>query len=282
MAQCLTPFTKKSKIGNQTDEFPCGKCPNCVARRTSGWSFRLMQQEKVSFNAHFITLTYDTKHVPISDHGFMQLKKRDVQLFFKRLRKLDVATSPDGKSNIKYYVVGEYGGKTKRPHYHVIIFNVKIEHIPVAWGLGDVHYGTVTGASIGYTLKYISKPNKIPEFARDDRQPQFALMSKGLGKNYLTPNIMAWHNETKANAFLTRMYVNLEDGKKASMPRYYKDKIYNEGVRKSIAHVSKINAEYEQRKKEHEYRGEYWKDYYNSIMSAFKKMERDYLKNQKL
>lgn len=86
---------------------PCGKCPNCVARRISHWSFRLMQEEKQSTSAYFITYTYDTQHVPISKNGFMELRKKDMQDYLKRLRK-----SQWNKGNVtplKYYLAGEYG-----------------------------------------------------------------------------------------------------------------------------------------------------------------------------
>lgn len=229
-SRCLMPFLTKNSDQKEV-LVPCGRCPGCLKRRASAWSFRLMEECKISSSANFITLTYDTKHIPISRNGFMDLRVRDLQLFFKRLRK---AHSPelgiDGKS-IKYYAVGEYGGRSMRPHYHVIMFNSKLELIQSAWQLGHVHYGNVQGASVGYTLKYITKPSKVPLHKNDDRLREFSVMSKGLGKNYLTPAMVAWHKRDLDN----RMYLNLEDGKKCSMPRYYKEKLYSEDERKVIA-----------------------------------------------
>lgn len=223
MGACLTPFIVKQ---HDNIPVPCGKCPECKARRISGWSFRLMNEFKRASSGYFITLTYDTKHVPISRNGFMELRKRDVQLFFKRLRKAH--TAADTFNNpIKYYAAGEYGGKTKRPHYHIILFNAKLELIQPSWDLGQIHYGEVNEASVGYTLKYISKMSKFPMHRNDDRQPEFSLMSKRLGFNYLTPQMIKWHNDDPNN----RMYCNIEDGKKISMPRYYKEKIYDEHTR---------------------------------------------------
>lgn len=98
----------------------------------------------------------------------------------KKLRK----ANPDHK--LKYYLCGEYGGKTFRPHYHLILFDAVLPTIQKAWEHGSIHYGAVSGASIGYTLKYMAKPGKIPLHQNDDRVPEFSLMSKGLGKNYLT------------------------------------------------------------------------------------------------
>ena len=81
------------------------------------WSFRLREELKDSESAHFLTLTYDDEHIIITGNNEPTLYKRDVQLFLKSLRKLQ-------KQKIKYYFVGEYGGKTDRPHYHAIIFNL--------------------------------------------------------------------------------------------------------------------------------------------------------------
>lgn len=229
MAQCITPFTLKE----YAIQVPCGKCPPCRARRASAWSFRLMQQDKVSHSAIFLTLTYDNEHIKRTPKNYPTIRKRCLQLYFKRVRKLLPKTS-----GLKYYACGEYGSKTSRPHYHAIIFNADYDTLEEAWicrsneygcgnggcgkPIGQIKFGTVSNASVGYTLKYISKKGKIPMHKNDDRQPEFALMSKGLGANYLTNNMQSWHLQKLKE----RMYVNLTDGKKASMPRYYKERIY--------------------------------------------------------
>lgn len=150
-----------------------------------------MQQFKVSQSAKFITLTYDTTTIPISGKGFRNLNPTDLQLFFKRLRKAH-EHRPDAPT-IKYYAVGEYGTKSWRPHYHVCLFNAQLDLIQPAWGLGSIHYGDLNHASVGYTLKYMSKPPRIPLHRNDDRHPEFSRMSKGLGASYLSDNIRAWH-----------------------------------------------------------------------------------------
>lgn len=175
----------------------------------------------MSSSASFITLTYDTKTVPITSKGWMTLRKRDWQLFMKRLRKLET-------NKLKYYAVGEYGDKNKRPHFHAILFNVSDnDNIQKAWEQGEIHIGAVSGASIAYTTKYIDKEKRIPEHKNDDRQREFSLMSKGLGANYLTPAMTKYHQ-----ADITRMYVDKE-GTKLAMPRYYRDKIYTEAQKKA-------------------------------------------------
>ena len=225
MPECISPFEKRHEITGKWLLLPCGKCAPCLKRRVSGWSYRLSKHEKEAQASFFVTLTYDTQYVPITNNGFMSLCKTDLQKFFKRLRKLHPKDS-----NIKYYAVGEYGGKTNRPHYHIILFNADIKLVEKAWKFGYIHNGQVSEASIGYTLKYVSKAGKIPMHQNDDRQKEFALMSKRIGTNYLTPNMVQWHKADLNN----RMYCNLPDGKKIAMPRYYKDKIYTDQERKQI------------------------------------------------
>lgn len=280
---CMTPYGVKDKITGSTIPVPCGKCPLCVARRTSQWSFRILQEEKISQSAYFLTLTYDTKHVPLTRSGYMTIKKRDVQLFFKRLRKAHgeyyrefnpktfryVKKWRSSGPAIKYYTVGEYGSKYNRPHYHAIVFNAQVEKIQPAWELGHVYYGTVTGGSVGYCLKYMCKKGKIPMHAKDDRIKEFGLMSKGLGKNYITEAMRKWHLSDMDN----RMYCNLTDGKKISMPRYYKDKIYTEEQRKRIAFFQKLRYENEQREAEKSGGENYWHFRAEAVKAAFISMD---------
>lgn len=227
----MTPGTTKHE-GNSIP-FPCGKCPACKARRVSSWAFRIEQEYTQAESAQFITLTYDTRYVPIVSNGQMALRKKDLQDFFKRLRK-SMEKYPLGRP-IKYYAVGEYGGRTKRPHYHIILLNARIEKIQPAWNLGQVHYGQVSSASIAYTLKYISKPSKLKIQPGDPRQKEFSLMSKGIGLDYLTNTIRAWHEAD----ILNRMYCTTHDGKKIPMPRYYKDKVFTESDLEQIANYQR-------------------------------------------
>lgn len=215
---CDTPLYRTPKGHFKEVPIPCGKCPPCKKRRVNNWVFRLEQEDKIASCSHFVTLTYNTTHVPITPKGFMTLRKRDFQLFMKRLRKLNT-------QKLRYYLAGEYGTKTMRPHYHAIVYNIDdIEHFNTAWQLGTVHVGNVSGASISYTCKYIDKPKRIPMHKNDDRLREFSLMSKGLGKNYLTDEILKYHRKDPKE----RNYVTREDGVKLAMPRYYANKIFTE------------------------------------------------------
>jgi len=227
---CDTPFHVKNPrypiySNDRQVPVPCGKCPACLSRRTSVWTFRLKTHAKNANTSYFVTLTYDTRFVPITSRGFLTLDKRDVQLYFKKLRKAhpkDVV--------IKYYLAGEYGSKTFRPHYHIILFNADIEIIHKAWDKGEVHIGELTEASAAYTAKYINKGKIIPMHKNDDRLPEFSLMSKKLGLNYLSEKIINYHR-----ADIERNFITLEDGKKISLPRYFREKIWTEPERRTQA-----------------------------------------------
>jgi len=264
--KCITPFYVQDKFTGNYIPVPCSKCPPCMKRRTSGWSYRLVKEGERSKSALFVTLTYDTNYVPITEKGFMNLDKTDVQKFFKRLRKLS-------NEKLKYYVCGEYGTKKMRPHYHIILFNADKYMVHKAWmlnnkSLGSIYIGQVNEASIGYTLKYMTKKGKIPLHFNDDRQKEFSLMSKKMGDNYITPKMIKWHKEDLEK----RMYVNIPGNKKIAMPRYYKDKIYNELEKQKISdYLLKISEE-ETKKLEEQLGEQYEKVMVERHINQFSKM----------
>lgn len=218
---CIQPLTLADRI------VPCGKCYYCKLRRVNGWVLRLQEQDKISSCSYFITLTYenetndkDSDVARITKRGLRTLVKRDLQLFFKRLRYF---SKEHGRVCIKYYACGEYGTKSGRPHYHAIVFNALPEDIRASWIHGFVHVGTVTSSSIAYCLKYIAKGRVVPEFDGDDRQKEFSVMSKGLGANYLTPAMVAWHRADPVG----RSCATREGGFKFPLPRYLNERIFN-------------------------------------------------------
>jgi hypothetical protein len=272
--KCITPFYVKDKFTQEYIPVPCSKCPSCKKRRTSSWSFRLVKEGERSLSALFVTLTYNTEVVPITKNGFMNLDKADVQKFMKRLRKLS-------KQKLKYYLCGEYGTKRMRPHYHLIIFNADKEKVEQAWmldkkPLGQIYIGDVNEASIGYTLKYMTKKGKIPMHYNDDRQKEFSLMSKGLGANYLSEKMIKWHK----NDLEQRMYCNIKDNKKIAMPRYYKEKIYSEFDKVRITNFLKQKIEEEEQKLINKLGENYEQIMVERHIQSFKKMHENAEKNR--
>ncbi len=154
------------------------------------------------------------------------------------------------KVPLKYYMVGEYGGQTERPHYHSILFNLPTfyrnneSYIQKIWSHGQIQIDEVTPASIAYVCGYVNKLKHFNNLGEnDDRQKEFTRVSKGMGLNYLTPNRIK-SMQKKLNPFLT-----IEDGKKIPLPRYYKDKVFTEEqksiiAQKALAHVEQ-NPQFE-------------------------------------
>lgn len=185
------------------------------------WSFRLTQEVKKCFTAHFLTMTYDDKYIPTNN----SLLKEDVQLFTKRLRKGNSKIVP---WPVRYYTVGEYGTETHRPHYHSIMFNIHdsvIRRVSDHWQLGNCYVGSVEVASINYVTKYVI--NRPGDYGT--REPPFALMSRrpGIGSSYLDTHKM-WHkdglrNFTQVNGVISRL------------PRYYKEKFFTPEERTELA-----------------------------------------------
>lgn len=221
---CHNPYIKQHK--GEILTLQCGKCPKCKIRRVNQWIFRIMQEQKNSTSAYFVTLTYKNKFLPRTQRKLGTLKKSDLQNFIKRLREYE---KEDGNpSIIKYFAAGEYGTETKRPHYHAILLNVNNkENIGKSWTkkkqqIGNIDIGTVTQSSIAYTIKYIDKECKIGYARNDQREKTFQLMSKGLGEKYLTEQQIEYHrNNPKKN------YVQDHLGNIVGMPRYYAKKIWN-------------------------------------------------------
>lgn len=150
--------------------FPCGQCLPCRINRRRVWTIRMVFESFCHSASSFVTLTYDEDHLP--DDG--QLSKRDVQLYLKRLRK---SLEP---RKIRYYLAGEYGPQTKRPHYHAVLFGVHpvldADAVNKAWQKGFCVIGQdCSDAAIQYVAGYVTK--KITKKG-DGQHPEFALMSR--------------------------------------------------------------------------------------------------------
>lgn len=226
--ECIQPLTLADRV------VACGKCHNCKLRRVNTWVHRLQEEGKSWTTAHFITLTYeDEKNTKDSDtarvtpNGRRTLIKRDLQLYFKRVRKF---SKDYGGHSFKYYAVGEYGARSGRPHYHAIVFGAQEVVLRAKWTYGFVHVGTVTSGSIAYCLKYISKGRIVPTDRNDDRQKEFSLFSKKLGAAYLSPGIIRYH---KADP-VSRNSVRIPGGFMLPLARYYRERIFTPQEKEQI------------------------------------------------
>ena len=262
-------FTKYPKC--YSIQVPCGKCLECKLAMANEWAGRCQIEAKNWIHNYFITLTYDEKNLPVNKLNQKTLKKKDFQNFMKRLRKATKGEKTwvnpvTGKTEqpIRYFACGEYGEKTKRPHYHAIIFNLSIpdlkfykktkqgnklynsDFLQKIWTKGFVVIGLADYASCAYTARYVQKKaykqignywyiwnrkntnnGKIQEKKRHilkTNEPEFTLMSRGCGIG------RNWFEENKE--FLkklkhTTISIKTEKGLKIiNLPRYFK-KLWN-------------------------------------------------------
>ena len=244
--RCISPISLKDPRairGSQRLIVPCGKCGACRANRRIEWSFRLKQELMSASSAFFITLTYDDENLRFNENGVATLCKEDVQLFIKRLRKAQCGSK---KCVIRYYCVGEYGTRTHRPHYHILLFNLDknlLNSVVYLWSLGHIDIGKVNDSSIHYTTKYHVNFDK--EKSKDyGIEPEFALMSRRPGIGYRFLEKSAKWNKDHGNVFV------MNNGYAQRMPRYYKDKIFSDYERELLAEEAMSKADWE-----------YWKEF---------------------
>lgn len=159
---------KKFNIVRNLD-LACGRCDGCRLERSRQWAIRCMHEAQMHDENCFVTLTYDNKHIP---HGGT-LVHRDFQLFMKRLRE---ERRRQKQTEIRFYMAGEYGEQTSRPHYHACLFGVdfhqdrsywrktetghtiyKSPTLDRAWQLGEATIGELTFESAAYCARYIMK-----------------------------------------------------------------------------------------------------------------------------
>lgn len=179
----------------------CRHCASCIASRVAELSFvanlQLQQAYKDGFGASFVTLTYAPGNTPYVNN-YKTLVKKDVQDFFKRLRKNLVS---DGFTYpVKNVYCGEYGKKDGLPHYHSVIIGLDEylakKYVYNSWtkekfGLTDIQ--TLHSSSgIRYVFKYMSKSNPYGHIKRiydtTGVQAPFVIHSKGLGKDWIYSN----------------------------------------------------------------------------------------------
>lgn len=281
---CPTPITIRNKSDpKKFDVVPCGRCYACRENRRVDWMIRLKEETLASEKACFVTLTYNDDNLELNENCIPSVWKDTLQKYIKRLRKKGL--------KFRYYAVGEYGGKFKRPHYHLILFDIDYEEYEIlqnAWYntetgeiMGTVDYGEVNLASIGYITKYHVNRNEEPLGANKE----FTLMSRrpAIGSSYFkdkdgnTTKIAKEHKKD-----INKAYYQDWQWKK-TLPRYYKDKIYSK-VQKDVISVQnkKVRLEKEQEISIKESEKGYFERQVKARSTALRQFKRKSKLNQKL
>jgi len=217
-------FDLSLALANKPVTVPCGQCIGCRLEYSRNWAMRCMHEASMHEENCFVTLTYDDDHLP--ENG--SLVKEDAQKFMKRLR------SRFDECRIRYFLSGEYGETTFRPHYHMLLFGFDFadkvsagsrseykvwnsDKLEQTWTDGFSEVGSITFESAAYVARYIVKkfkgPSEVVKKWYDGVQPEFALMSRrpGIGKSYYE----------KYGKEISRFDSVIINGKEVKPPRYY-------------------------------------------------------------
>jgi len=171
------PIRFQFRMDRDPDYFiDCGKCEGCRLKQRRDWAIRMYHEAKNHEHSSFVTLTYSDQNLPQDG----KISKPDCQKFLKRLRK-------EIDRKIRYYIVGEYGDETRRPHYHACFFGSDFRgpdtysirervwgnpHLDRIWKKGHVEIAEFTLATAMYTAGYVSKKTGDKDtFSLQSRNP---------------------------------------------------------------------------------------------------------------
>jgi len=220
-------------------QIPCRKCPSCKLAKAKEWGLRCWHESQMHEENAFITLTYAPEHLP----HYECLDHRDFQLFMKRFRK----AYPDRK--VKYFMCGEYGNGTHRPHYHLILFGYfppdavyhrtengnrfyKSEELDAFWKKGFTDTSGVSYNSAGYVARYALK-KQLPKQELQERYSYidydgnaqirpFEYVKMSTGRKKWDGIGASWFREYAAQT-VTHDYVLDPKGNQCPVPKYYLD-----------------------------------------------------------
>lgn len=267
--ECFHPQVVRLPDGRY-QEVRCGKCLSCLSHRQAEWTTRLGIELKAHpEQCYFVTLTYAEEHLPMKtvwqtpgedsssidgrvnipvvsksdvQKFHMDLRKRFQQGFFfddtlvrAGLRKAPERLLLDSETRFRFYVTSEYGPEGHRPHYHGFYSALPEDEYLVqclfesVWNKGFITCERAqSDACAAYVAKYLVNDSLVSLPAGAVRP--FALMSKGLGSEYLdNTRLMDWHR----SAPLKRCYIPDQSDKKV-MSRYLREKIFDDSMKEEI------------------------------------------------
>ena len=266
----------------------------CTKRYRLHWVLRCVHELHYFDEACYLTLTVDDAHIDqvfpplgksfVSDHVWHSLQHKPFQDFMKRLRRrldygLPVAPDVDsstgkprflcyygepGKS-LRFYMCGEYGDHTHRPHYHAILFGFyPPDALPLpgsrlfvssflsqVWPFGFHTVARVEPDCISYVAGYVDKKmdNSRMEWASNNVVPEYTCMSRGcsrlgtggLGKQFFFDFQNDIYPENDDGTF-ARDYCIIGKGSRVRTPRYY-DKLLELRVPEKYARLVAFREE---------------------------------------
>lgn len=227
---CVSPLFIKSprpKEGSLRDDVirspvgqyvPCGKCPECLAKRQREWYVRFWLEDKYN-SSHgkftwFTTFTYRNETLPKTrEEAMLQWRA-----FLKKLeRKLGY--------KVRFYTTTENGSITNRLHWHSLLFGIDstqntetlTELLADCWNKGFISVKPATGTEFSYVSKYVTKDTDV--LKTKDSWKTITTCSKrpSLGANGVSVRLRSFLNSNPDNILHF-------DGYSYALPRYLANK----------------------------------------------------------
>lgn len=149
----------------------------------------------------FVTLTYHPDFLSYAIDGRRStLIPNDLKLWLYRFRQ---ATKP---SKLRYYAIGEYGGRFGRPHYHIMLYGYEpclhggsryklgpsccsqCDRILRTWDKGIIECKPANEQNFGYIAGYVMEKMTKNDVRLEGRFPEFTRQSNGGGRRTTREN----------------------------------------------------------------------------------------------
>ena len=220
-------------------EVPCGQCIECRTTKAREWQVRLAEEIKEHKYNYFITLTFAPKELEELCKK-TRLKECNAVAGYAVRHMLEKWRKTHKKS-IKHWLITELGHEgTERIHLHGLLFSdEQLEFSEMDdnklrtwnyWKYGHIYVGDyVNQQTINYISKYITKI--------DTDHKGFVgqiLASPGIGKSFIDHLQEINSKEYEYRPKHATDFYRLENGCKVKLPKYYKNKLYNEEQREEI------------------------------------------------
>lgn len=183
--------------------------------------------EDPSFEFTHSMTSYEYRDIIVKSHGrYDFLRKRvvypsfedcdnripycntsDCQKFLKRLR---FHSKNKYNEEIRFYAVSEYGPRTYRPHWHLLLFfnsdeltSVIQRLVSESWSYGRTTCELSRGGSSSYVASYVNSSVCLPTLYLEHKEIRArSLHSKGYGNNHVFPAQATIHELNKMSSIL--------------------------------------------------------------------------------
>lgn len=175
-------------------EVPCGNCAACRLEYSRVWANRCYLESLDYPNmTWFVTLSYrDDALVYNEGANFATLENDAISDFMRKLRDY---FGHDIK--IRYFGCGEYGDRTMRPHYHIIVFGAPLNDLTI--DMPDMS-------------KPLLKSGKYPIFRRKNSNGDYVFFSQAIYDCWQKGKIEVENASWNTAAYVSRYVMKKQKG----------------------------------------------------------------------